>query len=759
MALTRVRSHQLGNFDYKDSVRVATTASVTLSGGAPLIVDGVTLVKGNRVLVWKQGTASQNGIYEVVTVGTGSNGTWSRAVDANTSTKVNSGMTTRVEEGNTYADVLFVLTTNDPITLDTTSLTFSSSIIGTNGQVLYNDNGSSAGNANLTFNGTTLSASALYVTTDAVIDGNLTVNGQTTTINSTTTTIDDKNIVLASGAADGAAADGAGITIDGASASLTYVNSSNSWAFDRKLGANGTITATQLVSNVSTGTAPLTVTSTTQVANLNVAVAGTVSSASQSNITSVGTLTGLDVNAQINATAFSSNISTGTAPFTVSSTTRVANLNVAAAGVANTVVDAAQPNITSLGTLTALNVNAQTNATIFSSNIATGTAPLVVASTTRVANLNVATAGNLINGNSNVVVVANANVNISSTGNANVFVVTGVGANVNGDLSITGTVTGGSIKTTSSSSAPSSPTVGDMWYNTTTDVLYRRTSDGTTSFWLDVGGPASYSLNALSLIGDTLSTSVLNSSLTSVGTLTGLTTSGAASITYTPSTATGFGVTITGKDTQGGTGYFDFLKATNTTSGVTNGSKIFRLNNAGNVEIVNSDYTATIAAVTNGGNLVLAGYVQPGAYTAGQVIKDTMLDNSQFTVPATTVATSTSDTDFISYSYTPVSSSSYLIIHVHVGRYDAATSAGSGTDSYFSRIKVDGSEIVYGWQYTRDTYTHRSGTLFPLIGRYTNSNTTAKTITVGVRRDSADDSITITNSATALWMRITEVAR
>ena len=53
----------------------------------------------------------------------------------------------------------------------------------------------------------------------------------------------------------------------------------------------------------------------------------------------------------------------------------------------------------------------------------------------------------------------------------------------------------------------------------------------------------------------------------------------------------------------------------------------------------------------------------------------------------------------------------------------------------------------------------RSGVLFPLMGRYTNSSTSAKQIQVGARRDSADDSITIDNSATSMWLRITEVAR
>ena len=53
----------------------------------------------------------------------------------------------------------------------------------------------------------------------------------------------------------------------------------------------------------------------------------------------------------------------------------------------------------------------------------------------------------------------------------------------------------------------------------------------------------------------------------------------------------------------------------------------------------------------------------------------------------------------------------------------------------------------------------RSGVLFPLTGRYTNASTNAVTIAVAARRDTADDSITIDNSATALWLRITEVAR
>ena len=56
-----------------------------------------------------------------------------------------------------------------------------------------------------------------------------------------------------------------------------------------------------------------------------------------------------------------STIATGTAPLTVSSTTRVANLDVAKSGVANTVNDAAQPNITSTGTLVSVSVTGNAN--------------------------------------------------------------------------------------------------------------------------------------------------------------------------------------------------------------------------------------------------------------------------------------------------------------------------------------------------------------------------------------------------------------
>jgi len=76
-----------------------------------------------------------------------------------------------------------------------------------------------------------------------VIAGDLQVDGTTTTINSTTVNVDDLNIQLATGAANAAAADGAGITVDGASATITYDGTNDEWDFNKGINVTGTVTA------------------------------------------------------------------------------------------------------------------------------------------------------------------------------------------------------------------------------------------------------------------------------------------------------------------------------------------------------------------------------------------------------------------------------------------------------------------------------------------------------------------------------------
>ena len=80
-----------------------------------------------------------------------------------------------------------------------------------------------------------------------VIKGNLQVDGTQTIVNSTTVTINDKNIVLADSAADSAEADGAGITVNGSNATITYNATSDKWEFNKDIAAgniNATVTGT-----------------------------------------------------------------------------------------------------------------------------------------------------------------------------------------------------------------------------------------------------------------------------------------------------------------------------------------------------------------------------------------------------------------------------------------------------------------------------------------------------------------------------------
>jgi hypothetical protein len=124
MGLTRIRAEQISDIDYKQAVRVITLTDITLAGGAPAEVDGVSLITGNRILVAGQDPGSENGLYVVQTVGAGSNGTWIRSTDGNQDGEIEAGMIVMVTEGTVYKDTQWKLITNDPIVIGTTPLVF-----------------------------------------------------------------------------------------------------------------------------------------------------------------------------------------------------------------------------------------------------------------------------------------------------------------------------------------------------------------------------------------------------------------------------------------------------------------------------------------------------------------------------------------------------------------------------------------------------------------------------------------------------------
>jgi Collagen triple helix repeat (20 copies) len=109
---------------------------------------------------------------------------------------------------------------------------------------------------------------------------------------------------------------------------------------------------------------------------------------------------------------------------------------------------------------------------------------------------------------------------------------------------------------------------------------------------------AGYSISNVATISTT-------GNITSGGNLT--VTNGQIVGTYTPGSSTGSGILSQGANTQGGTGYYDFLKATNSSGGATNPNKSFRLNSTGAFEIINSAYSSTIFSLADNGNAVIAG--------------------------------------------------------------------------------------------------------------------------------------------------------
>ena len=231
---------------------------------------------------------------------------------------------------------------------------------------------------------------------------------------------------------------------------------------------------------------------------------GSLTTASQPNITSVGTLASLSVTGKVdagqlqgdggnisniqggnvsgtvasataatNAAAILSNSSTNTTVY-LTGTSTSANGNVAlekvtgiyanmgnnaitattfvgalsgAATTAGTVTTAAQPNITSVGTLSSLSVTG--NLSSGNANLGNlATANFFQGDGSLLTNISVGAGSYILNGNSNVTVNANSNVTISSAGNANIVTVTGTGANIAGTANVTGNLSAGNVSAT-----------------------------------------------------------------------------------------------------------------------------------------------------------------------------------------------------------------------------------------------------------------------------------------------------------------------
>lgn len=133
--------------DIKDSVRAATTTAGILATSFENldVIDGVTLLTGDRILIKDQAVGAENGIYTV-----NASGAPTRAVDANVSAEVTAGMYMFVSEGTVNGNNGFVLTTDDPIVLGVTALVFAQ----------FNGAGQISAGSGLTKTGNTLDVGA-----------------------------------------------------------------------------------------------------------------------------------------------------------------------------------------------------------------------------------------------------------------------------------------------------------------------------------------------------------------------------------------------------------------------------------------------------------------------------------------------------------------------------------------------------------------------------------------------------------------------
>lgn len=167
--------------DVKQSVRVASTANVAITTGleAGDVIDGVTLVAGDRVLLKNQTTTSQNGIYVAV-----ASGTASRSTDANGTAdtgELKPGTFAFVEEGTVNFDSGFVISTDGTITVGTTGITWTQ--FSGAGSFEAGDGLSKSGtqvNVNVTSNRTAITADAIDISANYVGQSSITTLGTIT---------------------------------------------------------------------------------------------------------------------------------------------------------------------------------------------------------------------------------------------------------------------------------------------------------------------------------------------------------------------------------------------------------------------------------------------------------------------------------------------------------------------------------------------------------------------------------------------------
>jgi hypothetical protein len=164
----------------------------------------------------------------------------------------------------------------------------------------------------------------------------------------------------------------------------------------------------------------------------------------------------------------------------------------------------------------------------------------------------------------------------------------------------------------------------------------------------------------------------------------------------------------------------------------------------------------------NNVRLDVSGSVNPTRWTTGQTI------NTVFLMPGDTgfthINTTISSGPIASYTYSPKSNNSKIIVEYSALYVDSIGDSGSGTDSFESKITVTvtgvATELARRQQYFRggDGTSNRSSTLFPIAGAYNNSSLNTVTFNITLSRINGDDTIRFYNASYDACMKITEIA-
>ena len=549
------------NINATTAVTSPILVSNVATSTAPLIVTSTTLVPNLFV--------ARSNVSEYANTALTTTGTWYplfvNATSGNLAQGANANLSFNAATGNLTTTLLNVTSNANTGNLGTTTLVATTGNITTiNSGLMQNSTSNitvaSAGNVS-TFIGGNATAQFVVTSTGANIPGTANVanlvtataiitTGNITTINSGLMQNGNSNVIITANAnvtlyvagntTARLTATSTGIVANGTMSVSGNANVDNLGTAQVLASAN--ITTLQFISNVATGTAPLSVQSTTRVANLNVdqsnianyanvvtQTTGTFYPTMVSASASANYQLGSNVNLSfavntgtLSATLFSGNGSSLSAIAGANVTGTVPNANVSTYGEVTTQTSGIYYPTFVNGNTTA-NYQLASNATI-SANLANG----AIIATTFVGNILGNIGGILANGTSNVSIpTVNSNINLTAAGNTT-MVVTGTGANITGTLNTgSGVITGNGSGLTAIAGANVTGNVGN--------ALNAYAVAGA-----NVSGTVANATYAVSAGTAGTVTTNAQPNITSVGTLTSLTTT---TITTGANTTVG---TITG---------------------------------------------------------------------------------------------------------------------------------------------------------------------------------------------------------------------